>query len=273
MRDRGNPTTELQCEKAIAEARNLLKESHSVCGNIQLTPAQVRSIRKSLFESGGGGSMYNMQTYVMLLLGINLFLRASEVITLGFDNFQMNAAKVEVLEHRVDSLVLWIKGKNDAEKVFFRLYRDDDNPEFCPIRHLLCYIQSAGLKGGCLFPEWDLLSDYLDDPSSGDGVFDLLTQHVQYQNFLDRMQVSQSMDCSIYILLSVYMLWSHSHHPFSQSHRQFWTRCWQMILASMDSSLVLIRYAKQPICLLFLALCFDTSSPGVEKQVANILCQ
>jgi hypothetical protein len=191
LRDRGNPTTELQCEKAIAEARNLLKENHSVRGNIQMTPAQVRSIRKNLFESGGGGNMYNMQTYVMMLLGINLFLRASEVITLGFDNFQMNAAEVEFAEHRVDSLVLWVKGKNDAEKVFFRLYCDDDNPEFCPVCHLLCYIQASGLQGGCLFPQWNLLMEFLDDPSSGDGVFDPLTQHVQYQNFLDRMQVSQ----------------------------------------------------------------------------------
>jgi hypothetical protein len=194
LRDSGNPTTKLQCKKAMAEARNLLKDNHTVRGNIQLMPAQIRSIRKNLMESGGGGSMYKMQTYLMMILGINLFLLASEVIALGFDNFQMDAAEVEFPEHRVDSLVLWVKGKGDAEKVFLRIYRDDDddNPEFCPIRHLLCYIQATGLKGGCLFPQWNLLKAFLDDPSSGDGVFDPLTQHVTYQNFLDRIQVSRN---------------------------------------------------------------------------------
>jgi hypothetical protein len=87
----------------------------------------------------------------------------------------------------VDSLVLWVEGKSDKDKVFLRLYRDDENPEFCPIRHLLCYLQATGIKGGFLFPKWDVLKDFLANPSSGNGIFE---SHVTYENFLDRVQVS-----------------------------------------------------------------------------------
>lgn len=188
LRVSGNPVMEEKCKKVYAQTESDLDAKHTVSGNVQLTPSQVRRIRDNLFNSGGGNNLYNMQTYVMMLIGIHLFLRADEVISLGFDNFQMDAAQVESPENRVDSLVVWVKGKTDKHRVFLRLYRDDENPDFCPIRHLLCYIQATGLKGGCLFPKWELLKPYLDNPSAGNGVFDT---HVTYENFLGRMQVSR----------------------------------------------------------------------------------
>lgn len=186
LRASGNPTSEKKCSAAFAEARNFLKAKHTVRGNVQLNPSQVRQIRDRLFTSDGGGNMYHMQTYLLMILGIKLFLRADEVIKLRFDNFQMDAAEVEFAQNRVDSLVVWVEGKSDKEKVFLRIYRDDDNPVFCPIRHLLCYLQATGIKGGFLFPQWDLLKAFLDSPSSGDGVFET---HLTYENFLDRVQV------------------------------------------------------------------------------------
>jgi uncharacterized protein YlxP (DUF503 family) len=32
------------------------------------------------------------------------------------------------------------------------MWLDDENPEFCPVRHLLVYVYLAGIKGGFLFP-------------------------------------------------------------------------------------------------------------------------
>jgi hypothetical protein len=192
LRDKGDPTNQHQCEKTFSNLRKFLEANHTVRGNVQLTPLQIRNIRKGMLNTGGGGGVVwklkNLQTYVMMLLGIKLFLRADEIITLKLDQFRTECFEVDVEAGRIEKLVVWVQGKSDTEPVTLCIYRDDDNPEFCPIRHLMTYLSYTKIEGGYLFPDWDKeLYDHLEKETRELWVTETF---VSYESFLDRLQVS-----------------------------------------------------------------------------------
>ena len=49
-------------------------------------------------------------------------------------------------------LVVKVQGKADDDVVHLYIWMDDENPEFCPVRHLFVYVYVAGVQGGFLFP-------------------------------------------------------------------------------------------------------------------------
>ena len=126
----------------------------------------------------------------MLLLGIKLFLRADELVHLQFKYFLQKCFILHRDIARIDRLAISIKGKTDAKWVHLVLYRDDENPEFCAMRHLLVYLAYTNISGGYLFPDWKvelrvrLISD--DNKNTWEAV-----THVKYRSFLDRLKVSQ----------------------------------------------------------------------------------
>ena len=183
----GNVMDDEHLSSKFKSLMKILKNDHTVKGNVQLLPSHVRKLRAFLLSQSGPGAAHSQQNYVMLLLGIKLFLRADELLSLKFENFTTNCFAVETNPERIDRLVLWVKGKSDTDKVWLSLYRDDENPEFCPIRHLLAYVRCMKLTGGYLFPAWEFLKPHLANDGSREGSFD---QHVTYAHFRDRMQVS-----------------------------------------------------------------------------------
>jgi hypothetical protein len=50
------------------------------------------------------------------------------------------------------ALALRIKGKCDPHLVWMYLWRDDEDPELCPIRHLLIYLFVSGICDSILIP-------------------------------------------------------------------------------------------------------------------------
>uniref|UniRef100_A0A7S1YFQ7 Uncharacterized protein n=1 Tax=Grammatophora oceanica TaxID=210454 RepID=A0A7S1YFQ7_9STRA len=188
LRPLGSPMTDPALKNEFNTLHNRLTNNHVVQGCVQLTPNQIRKLRSHLMTSGGSHKLFNHQTYVMILLGIKLFLRADELVTLKFENFRIDCFSVSRNPARINSLVVWVKGKGDTQAVSLRLYRDDDNPEFCPIRHLMLYIVAAKLKGeGFLFPAWHLLASYVNN-NDGNGIFDQENDHVEYADLLGRIQ-------------------------------------------------------------------------------------
>jgi hypothetical protein len=69
---------------------------------------------------------------------------------------------VDKITKRVEHIAICVKGKSDRDWVTLSLWRDDENPEFCPIRALLTYLAKANLKAGFLFPKWDDLKLHTD---------------------------------------------------------------------------------------------------------------
>jgi hypothetical protein len=59
----------------------------------------------------------------------------------------------------VEALGVRIKGKSDNAFKNLMLWKDDENPELCPILHLLLYVHMIGIKDGHLFPTHKELSN------------------------------------------------------------------------------------------------------------------
>ncbi|KAL7570837.1 hypothetical protein ACA910_018905 [Epithemia clementina (nom. ined.)] len=160
-RPRGDPTYHAKCIAKFQRVSNFLKDKHKVKGALYLTPKQVRVLRTHIMAQGG--SVKWLQLWTMFLLGIRLFLRAEEVCELKLEDFRTDCFIVHKQEGRVDQLVIKVKGKADTEVQSLSIFRDEDNPEFCPIRVLLVYLDTAKISGPYLFPRSDLLESHLEE--------------------------------------------------------------------------------------------------------------
>jgi hypothetical protein len=67
-----------------------------VQGNIQLLPGEVRQLRDYLV---GSGSFENFQIYVMLLVGIKLFLWAEELLNMKVEDFRVKYQIITAGKH------------------------------------------------------------------------------------------------------------------------------------------------------------------------------
>lgn len=126
----------------------MLKARHQVKGNKQLLPRWIKRMRKLLLSTN---KLSDLQTYVMILLGIKLFLRADELLSLKVESFDYESFKMDAAH--IHTLAVWIKGKCDDVPVLLKIRRDDKCPHFCVMRHLFVYMKLLKIKGGLLFPK------------------------------------------------------------------------------------------------------------------------
>jgi hypothetical protein len=145
LRELGDPTnsTIYKDEEGAAFRR---VEDHVVRGATQLLPGDVRDLRDHLV----GTHLKQYQIYTMILVGIKLFLRAEELLSLRIEMFDKTLSVVNADEVR--AVAIWIKGKSDKSKKGLYIFEDERCPEFCPLRHLLVYLSLMGIKSGYLFP-------------------------------------------------------------------------------------------------------------------------
>lgn len=178
----GNPLTESYFLKQVTELKERLAKKHKVRGNLAILPAQLRRIRKHLINSG---SLEGLQTYCMMILGVKLFLRADELIKIRICDFKKEYATIH--PNSIKSLCIGIQGKTDEEEVTLMIYRDDKNPEFCALRHLLVYVKKARITSGCLFPSWPKLKKAVQRSETAPVSF-ADNDHVTYDDWLKRMK-------------------------------------------------------------------------------------
>ena len=117
-------------------------------GNIQLLPGEIRDMRDYLTNTG---KLQDLRSYVMIILGIKLFLRVSEILEIQIENFESQYQMVK--QNRVDGITIKIKGKSDKTSTRLVLFSDNENTEFCPVRHLLVYLAFTGISDGFIFPD------------------------------------------------------------------------------------------------------------------------
>ena len=148
----GNVMTDPGVLDYCALKQRELSETHTVEGNAQLTPADIRDIRGVLLSAGGGKvSVENLKVYTMILIGIRLFLRSDELLNLQFNHV---VQKLTVINDQkgVQALAFVVKGKCDKKQVTLMVWANDAHPDICPVRHLLLYIALSGRTHGYLFP-------------------------------------------------------------------------------------------------------------------------
>ena len=176
---------------------------HKVKGCGQLYPTELRMIRTYLL---GEGDMASLQLWVMILLGVRLFLRCDELITLRMDNFQDSywggsrsdesppdarligsLTKCQVVnESSIESITVEVQGKTDRHPKRLVLLSDYEDTDFDELRTLLWYIKMFNISGGYLFPPPSLLvQQYTVEQSRRPMTSDL---HVKYKEFLRRFK-------------------------------------------------------------------------------------
>lgn len=165
----GNP-----CKSQLV--KNTLKAvqdpNYQEMGNSQLTPKELRLIRAALLATN---TLEGLATYTMILCGCKLFARQDEVGSMQIEHFVPELFLRK--DNRVYALCVKIRGKTDGGQWQYRwIWADDECPDLCPVRHLLCYIFLSGHMGGFLFPR----SREFGRDKPADGIY---TTSVSYNTF------------------------------------------------------------------------------------------
>ena len=157
----GSPQTDLTFINASERIKNeLAGYVPKPCG--QLLPCHVCKIRTCLVSTN---SLVDLQTMVMIMVGICLFFRFDDLDGLTAEYFIPEQFVFDPAGN-IMGMCLKVFGKSDKDWVTLMLWTDDECPEFCPVRLLLVYIYVSKIKGGFLFPS----EAELNNPPS-DGIF------------------------------------------------------------------------------------------------------
>jgi hypothetical protein len=156
-------------EFVLLKAR--LKKAHERKGNYAITPSEFRKIRAHLMI---GNKQENFTTYVMMLLGIKLFLRADEILSFSVEQFSEKMFQIGLIgSGSVSTLAAYICGKSDARPVLLNIFSDSRGDyEMDLVLHLLVYLKVTGITTGLLFPKSD------SEP----------TEEIRYASFLKIMK-------------------------------------------------------------------------------------
>jgi integrase len=185
VRSRGCTMNDPKVKLYLAYMANHLKD-YKKKGNIQLLPSEVRRIRTALLAEN---SIEGLQYWTMVLMGIKLFLRISELISIKVEDFDPELMMLESTSCYVSALAVRIKGKG-GDYNWLSMYVDDDFPDLCPIRALLLYISLSGITKGYIFPS--VLPSGVSTDDSGTECTgdkdDPSTLHYQYPVFMSKMK-------------------------------------------------------------------------------------
>jgi hypothetical protein len=127
----------------------------------------------------------------MVIMGIKLFLRISELLSIKIEDFDPSLMLLESTTCHVSALAVLIKSKG-GDYHWLSMYCDDEYPELCPIRALLLYISLSGIKEGYIFPKilpaFRDVATYDESSTEPTGNDDESTLHYPYAAFISKMK-------------------------------------------------------------------------------------
>jgi len=109
-----------------------------------------------------------------------MFLREDEIGSMGYVHINHDISVIKGNDC-VEGLAITVKGKADKVPVTLMMWFDHEFPEFCPVRNLLAWLYSSGIKDGCFFPSYNFLCNTVLKDSSWDGV---CCEHMSYNDVL-----------------------------------------------------------------------------------------
>jgi hypothetical protein len=167
----GCVTKSSKFKTAIDLLTDYAEKHYDARSTVAFLPGELRSIRSYLMSTN---TVAALQLWCQIMIGIKLFLRIDEVLTLKMVSFKPNYFIVKGKE--IVSLLMEVQGKRDPRPVDFCLWDDNICPDFSPVRPFLLYVATTGRKGGYLFPTQDQLHD--ETP----------TNHYAYHHMLSDMK-------------------------------------------------------------------------------------
>ena len=134
LRRRGDPSKSPYFTNSMTRIKKD-RSDYKSRGSTQLLPKEVRAFRSKLVHSN---LLIDLQTYVIAIISICFFLRSDEFIEMNYKHLVWDLCIVS--KTGVEGLTFLVKGKGDKVYIPLTMWRDDNNPEFCPICHILIYI-------------------------------------------------------------------------------------------------------------------------------------
>jgi hypothetical protein len=145
-------------------------------GDTPLSPWELISMRTYLISQN---TVWDLMIWTMTLVACMLFLREDEVASLSFESINYDLCIVND-NGTVEGVSLKVQGKSDPLPVTLMLWANDEVPELCPIRHLLCFIYLTGVTEGPWFPSKENLTAHLKSSSRSSGFSDVI-EYATYQ--------------------------------------------------------------------------------------------
>ena len=155
-------------------------QNYVPCGDDLIAPFEISNLADHLV---GTNNLENYMLWVIILVSIKLFLRGAEVCGyekvgtekrftgIGETSFDWSSStfkngEFETIAIRIKGVYMINVGKTDKVIKTMTLWRDHQNPKFCPVLHLQLYMYLIGWRGGQLFPSTEELKKV-----PADGVF------------------------------------------------------------------------------------------------------
>jgi len=110
-------------------------------------PGELRELRNHLLSFN---ELFPLMIWTIIIVGIKLFLRVEEVLTMDMSQFDEDF--FVVTEDAIQGLCVKIKAKRDPRELHFMMWDDLDCSEFSPVRAILIWLHASGIKSGRIFP-------------------------------------------------------------------------------------------------------------------------
>ena len=138
----GNPASDPTFKNALRKSQrdgaNWIER-----GDSQLLPSDLRMLRTHLLSTN---ELTGLQTWLIVILAVKLFLRPDEVLLLSVNSIQNDLILWK--DGHCHSVTVAIMGKCNQQTVHLVAWADKDNPDLCPVRPLLLYLHLSGIKSG-----------------------------------------------------------------------------------------------------------------------------
>jgi hypothetical protein len=142
----GNPT---DCLEFREHMKSLLDQlaGHRPAGASFMTPWQLMGLCQTLANRN---TIWSLQVYVMVLLGVSLHLREDELSQLKFEDIIPRHSMMSVTG-TVEYLCIQVYGKRDDRYIKLVLWRNRVNRFLCPVNALLWWLNLSNIRSGFLF--------------------------------------------------------------------------------------------------------------------------
>jgi hypothetical protein len=147
----GNPRKSEQFKNVSKQMLKVLAIRDLSRSTFAYAPHELRAIRDCCLATN---SLYDLMIWTIMIVGIKLFLRVDEVLSLTMDDFQTDCFQISKLN--VNGLPAMVKGKTEKEQgspgSLLALWDDKVCPDFSGTRALMLWLVRSGITTGKLFP-------------------------------------------------------------------------------------------------------------------------
>ena len=172
-RRRGCVTKHKKFKDEVAKAMEYCEIHYEARSTYAFLPEQLRDIREYCLSQN---THFMLMMWTMVIVGVKLFLRIDEVITMKVEDFKQQ--HFVVTADNVEGLCVEIFGKKERKAKPFYVWDDKDCPEFDAAKAILLWLAVSGIESGYMFPTPDHLKAKSKDPSD----------HFPYKSMLTMMK-------------------------------------------------------------------------------------